>query len=101
MISSVISGANAAASITLTASPAQRHKIQQVTWSYSAAPTGGKITITGLEGDDVEFDITAGGPGGLALPPSCMGRVNTNVVATIAAGGGTVVGKLNLFRALE
>lgn len=101
MVTSVTSGANAAASITLVGSPSQRHKIQQITWSYAAAPTGGRISTTGLEGDELDFDVTAGGPGGLALPPSAYGTVNGTVVVTIAAGSGAIVGKLSVFHELE
>lgn len=100
MNSKVQSGANTAASITLTASPDQRHKLQEVLWSYSGTPTG-KITVTGLEGDDMDVDVTAGGTGAIPLPPAAYGRVNTSVVITIAAGGAGVIGKLNVFHERE
>lgn len=88
--------ANTAAVITLVAVPEQRQKLRFVAWSYSAAPTGGALTITGLEGGATwEVAITAAGPGAMIMP-QLTGRVNTDVVITLATGGGTVVGRLNV-----
>lgn len=86
--------AGAAAGITLAAGGAgNQHVITQITWSYGADPTGGKITITGGSAN-FEYDITKGGPG--SLPVTYVGLVNTEVVVTLAAGGGSVQGKLNV-----
>lgn len=92
---------NAAVTVTLVGQAAQRHKAHQVTWSYSAAPTNGRVNSSGLQGDELDFDVTAGGPGGLALPPSSYGGVAGNVTFTLAAGGSGIVGKLNVFSELE
>ena len=92
------SGAGAAVSITLTAVGGYRHYLPALYWSYSAAPSGGKLTITGLNGEDFEIDITASGPGPLALPPM-VGATSTSVVVTLAAGGGVILGKLNVLYA--
>lgn len=93
--------ANVGVSVTLVGKRDLRHHVQQLTWSYSGTPTGGRVTLSGLEGDTLDYDVTAGGPGGLALPPSCYGRVFTNVVATLYPGGSGVTGKINLFSELE
>lgn len=96
MVSSATSGANAAVSITLVGKAGYRHHVQQITWSYSGTPTGA-LSTTGLEGDELTFDVVNGGPGGLALPPSAYGVVGANVVISLAAGGGGITGKLNVF----
>lgn len=102
MLTSVTSGSNAAASITLIGKAAQRHHVQQLTWSYGGTlATVCTVTLSGIEGDTLTYDVTVGGPGGLALPPSCYGRVGANVVATMTAGGGGISGKLNIFSELE
>lgn len=102
MLSSGTSGSNAPLSITLIGKLQQRHHVQQLTWSYGGTLAGVcTITLSGLEGDTLTYDVTVGGPGGLALPPACYGRVGANVVATMSAGGGGIVGKMNLFSELE
>lgn len=100
MITSASSGSNASVSITLVGRAGMRHKVQQITWSYSSAPAG-SLSTTGFEGDELAFDITAGGPGGLALPPSAYGAVGASVVVSLAAGGGGITGKINVFSELE
>ena len=87
--------ANTAVVITLAAQTGYRHYLVQLIWSYSATPTGGRVTITGLKGDDYDWDITAAGPGPANFPP-IAGDVSTAVVVTLAAGSGAVVGKLNV-----
>lgn len=94
MVSAVTSASNTAASVTLEKQPGTRARITHLAWSYSGTPAGG-ITITGLDGDTFTVDITSGGPGALLFPKNFLGRVNTDVVVTIAAGG-AVVGKLNV-----
>ena len=88
-----------AAAITLVGFPGQRQKIEQITWSYAAAPSGGRLSSTGLDGDELDIDITAGGPGGLALPRSSYGRPGQSVTVTLASGGTTA--KLNVFSEAE
>ena len=93
MLTSAQGGANADVTVTILGLPNLRHRIYTVGWSYSAAPTAGKVSSTGLEGNQTDLDITAGGIGQLPYPP-VDGRVGTAVSVTLAAGGGTVVGKL-------
>ena len=91
------SGANAAVAVTLVGQSRKRHYVLLVLWSYSGTPTGGRLTISGLDptSDTVDFDITASGPGPITLPP-LMGGLGENVVVTLAAGGAGVVGKLTV-----
>lgn len=85
--------ANALASVTFAAVPGERHHAFHVHWSYSAAPTGGKLTVK--DGATVidEVDIIAGGPGSLSLPPA-VGTANTAMTVELAAGGASITGKL-------
>lgn len=98
LIDSHFPAAATAAVVTLAAIEFKRRVVARIVWSYSAAPTGGKLTITG-EGTTFEFDITAAGPG--SLPLCYVGAENTAVVVTLASGGGTVVGKLNVEHYIE
>lgn len=93
-----VPASNTAAVVTLTALAGQRRIINAVQWSYTAAPTGGRLTISdGTTRFDV--DITAAGPGGFGL---CIpGDAGTEVVITLAAGGAGIVGKLNVQSSLE
>jgi hypothetical protein len=82
--------------VTIPASP-DPNKVTlllHVQWSYSDTPTGGKITAT--EGSAVlwEHHITSGGPGGLS--PDVLGTAATAMVVTLAAGGGSVIGRLTV-----
>jgi hypothetical protein len=69
-----------------------------VAWSYSGDPTGGKLTIA-LGGTTIfEVDITSGGPGLLNFDKNSLydrnQTKNQTLTITLAAGGGSVVGKL-------
>lgn len=96
-----VEGTNAAISVTLVGVPDRRHKIQQVTWSYSDDPTSGALSSAGLQGDEWKVYITRGGPGPVALPPAAYGTVGGNVTFTLAAGGSGVNGTLNVFSEVE
>jgi hypothetical protein len=84
--------ANAAAAITISGVSNRIATIHTVAWSYSDTPTGGKLTLTGGN-VNYEVDITASGPGVLDLDYAAAS--DGNVTITLAAGGGTVVGKVN------
>lgn len=88
--------ANTAVAITYTANANVRHAVKQIVVSYSAAPTGGNLTIADGAGTTV-FDvaITAAGPTTITLDPPLSGSYNTALVITLAAGGAAIVGKLN------
>lgn len=84
--------ANAAAAVTL-ADPGDfaQNVIGGVYWSYSGAPTGGKLTISAAGTTLLEVHITAAGPGQLDLEGFSPGR-SLALTATLAAGGGGVYG---------
>ena len=81
-----------AAVITKAAVAGRRWLIHNIQWSYSAAPTGGKLTITDGGTTIFDIDITAAGPGSVDL--TLKGSLNSAVVITLASGAGAVVGKL-------
>lgn len=70
--------------------------------SYSAAPTGGRLTITDNAVTVFDLDITTAGPFTIPLPDGIQNlAVNTALVFTLAAGGAAVVGKINLSTVLS
>jgi hypothetical protein len=81
-------GTNAIASVTLPAAPSgQRHIIQTVTASYSAAPTGGGLTIAG----GPLIPVTQ--PGVTFLSDlGIAGPIAGSITASLAPGGGGVIG---------
>lgn len=96
------SGANAAVSITLAAVAGRRNGYKAIVGSYSAAPTGGRLTVTDNAVTVLDIDITAAGPFVIPLPDGIQNlAVNTALVATLAAAGAAVVGKINLSTVLD
>jgi hypothetical protein len=87
---------NAAAVVTLAAPTRGRKAVAYVVWSYSAAPTGGRLTMASGSDTFFDVDITAAGPGALK-PVPLPGESETSIVVTLAAGGAAVVGKLNAY----
>jgi hypothetical protein len=87
-----------AAVVTYAAVAAKKHYIYSITWSYSAAPTGGNLKIEDVSGTTVfTTDITAAGPGQLTFArPIVSSAVNTAMIVTLASGGGAVVGKVSV-----
>lgn len=84
-----------AAVLTFAAQTDLAHVLSEVTWSYSAAPTGGGLVIA--DGADTIFTIaiTAAGPGQVVFPRGKRGRSGRAMTVTLADPGGTVVGKVN------
>ena len=80
--------ANTAAVITLTGRPSMRWLIRTLGWSYSAAPTGGRIQVAVDGVVLLAFTITAAGPG--ALPLEYLAPDGATVVITVSAGGGVI-----------
>lgn len=70
-----------------------RTLIKQLLWSYSAAPTGGRLTITDAGVTVLDIDIIAGGPG--PLMADYTGGDNAVLVVTLAAA--TITGKLTVW----
>lgn len=96
-----VPASNTAAVLTYSAVAGKRHVLDGVTWSYSGAPTGGRITITSAGVTVFDVDVTAGGPGYLPFPRPLAGLVNAALVVTLAAGGSGVVGKINAVHRME
>ncbi|MDD5059444.1 MAG: hypothetical protein PHQ60_16425 [Sideroxydans sp.] len=88
--------ADTAAVVTLPAAgEGLSHVIRGVAWGYSEAPTGGSLTIEDGAGTTVfHVPITAAGPG--FIPVFGKGSANTALVITLAAGGGTCEGSVNI-----
>jgi len=90
--------ANTAAIITLAAAAGVRHVVDKIFGGYLATPTAGSLTIAiTVQGTAVSMvlPITSAGPLVLNCDPPLQGDVNTAITITLAAGSGTVVGKIN------
>jgi hypothetical protein len=70
--------------------------IHQVQWSYSAAPTGGRLRIQDGATDVFDIDITAGGPGSITFSPPRRCSALSVVTSVLAAGGAGITGKINV-----
>jgi hypothetical protein len=93
----ITSAAGALCSITLAAGSAgQRVCLQGVAWSYSAAPTGGRLTIASTGQPTFDVDTPAVGLNQLDPTQTFRGQPGQTVVVTLAAPGGAVIGKLNV-----
>lgn len=88
--------AGAAVVIPVTVESGKTVSVDAVFWSYSAAPTGGRILIEPTSGSDpFDLHITEAGPG--AFQFLCGLNFASDFTLTLAAPGGAVVGKLNVF----
>lgn len=99
--------ANTAAVVNIAADAQEYWVIDSIEWSYDAAPTGGNLLVT-IGGTTVfSVDITAAGPGHFDwsnAPRYTTGTgagggkptLNEAVVVTLAAGGASVTGKVNV-----
>lgn len=88
------------AAIATTTSPEanMRQRVVKVIFSYSATPTGGKLTIT--DGTlTIEHDIAASGV--VELEPNVQFTAGVPVKATLAAGGAAVLGKITLIYTID
>jgi hypothetical protein len=89
--------ANAAAVITVDASPDEFWVIDSIGWSYSNTPTGGRL-VAAIGGTVlIDTDIGTGGPGLIELSKPFYKTDETRneaLVITLHAGGGSVVGKV-------
>ena len=88
---------NIAAIVTLAAIANKGHVLQQIVYSYEGAPTGGNLIVEDGAGTTVfNIDITAEGEAFLTLTPPIKGSKNTLMRVTLAAGGASSTGKVNL-----
>ncbi len=93
---SATAAANTAVVITINGVAGQSIRLQHLSFSYNAAPTGGAISVvvnavTIFQLDDAALtDVT------IPLPPGgLLCQAGQNAVITLAAAGAAVVGKLN------
>jgi len=91
-----VPSAATAAIVTLAAVAGEIHVIDQITWSYSAAPTGGRLTVAINSVTVLDIDITSAGPGSIQFTRGLHGIDNQAVVVTLASGAGSVAGKVNV-----
>jgi len=87
--------ADAAVVITLAAVEDHRHVLLSLEWSYSSNPTGGGITVA-VGSTIFQIDIKSAGSGQMIFQAGKFGAVGTAMVITLAAAGGSTVGKLNV-----
>lgn len=87
-----------AAVVTYAAVSGQYHVIRGIAFSYSATPTGGRLTVEDVSGTVIyDQDVTAAGPVNVVFPlPLRSAAVNTALIVTLASGAGAVVGKLTV-----
>lgn len=83
----------ASVSVNFAAVTDFRRIIHGLQWSYSAAPTGGKITVLDGANTIFETDVTASGPG--QTDAVLVGSVGSSTTITLASGAGSVLGKVN------
>lgn len=70
----------------------RRNSLVRVLYSYSAAPTGGRLTVS--DGTtNIAVDISGAGPGQIEY--MLMGRIGATWTITLASGAGAVVGKVH------
>jgi hypothetical protein len=91
-----VPAANNPAVVTLTPETDEVLVVDQLNWSYDATPTGGRLTVTIGGATAFDVDITADGPGFMPSPRGLYGAANQTIVATLAAGGASCTGKLNV-----
>jgi hypothetical protein len=83
--------------VVLPATTGKSHVLTLVSYSYSAAPTGGSLTIQDGGLTVFEQAVTASGPGEVSLPlAGIAGTTGNAVTITLAAGGASVTGRLNV-----
>lgn len=113
-IKSSLPVANTVATVTFPAVATGRWRLVAILASYSAAPTGGSLTVVGdqvplPDGSNpaaktvVDLDVIAGGPLAVPLPPQGiqMPDAGADMIVTLAAAGAAVVGSLTVVAELE
>lgn len=89
--------ANANAVVTVAADVNEFWLIDAIGWSYSGAPTGGRL-VAAIGGVTlIDIDVLVGGPGLLEFNKPFYKTAETKnepLVITLHAGGGSVIGKV-------
>lgn len=94
---SATAAANTAVTVTVPATAGQANRIQALSGSYSAAPTGGTLTVVVNGVTILQADITAAGLFTIPLPDGGLEcAVGFSAVVTLTAAGAAVVGRLNV-----
>lgn len=72
--------------------------LNHLSWSYSAAPTGGALTIEKDGTEIAKWAITAAGPGVLVNGATSLALrdISTDIDVKLAAGGAGVEGVVNI-----
>jgi|GEM_PF-5504542 len=87
--------ANTAATKTASATEGVQHVLKKVWYSYSEAPTGGKLTVeTTINGTAVTFNFHIVGTGPGVFEFDIVADANKDLTVTLAAGAGTCAGTL-------
>ena len=90
------STANAAVSITYAALAGLAHALHSLIVSYSGGTASGELKIEDGAGTTVfSVVLPAAGVYVIPFPAPLMGNKNTAMVITLAAGGTSVIGKIN------
>ena len=94
---SATAAANTAVTVTITGVAGQSIRIEHLSVSYSAAPTGGVLTVVVNAVTIWQADIIAGGPTLPPLPPGgLLCQAGQNAVITLTAAGAAVTGRVNV-----
>jgi len=72
------------------------HCITGIAWSYDSAPTNGKVQMKFGGAVVFELYVTAAGPGSVLFPLPRKARENASLEVTLASGGGSVAGTVNV-----
>lgn len=96
-LSSGPSGANAPAVVTIQRRSGARIQLGFCHVSYSAAPAGGRLTISDTDVPKVDLDLTTAGVQLFSMPGDGISfEAGQAVTVTLAAAGAAVVGKISL-----
>lgn len=94
---SATAAVNTAVQITVNGVANQTIRITHLSCSYSAAPTGGNLTVVVNGVTIFQLDIAGVDLQTIPLPPGGLKcQSGQNAVVTLAAAGAAVVGKLNV-----
>jgi len=94
--SSATAAANTAVVLTINAVAGQSQRLTSLSFSYSAAPTAGSLTVVVNAVTILQLDVTAAGPVTVQLPDGGLEcQSGQSVVITLAAAGAAVVGRVN------